>query len=120
LPSYNEYGRKENFAMRRTGVADKGRGKGVGMDTRKASSALRVTTRVAEGGRIVIPAAVRKRLGLKVGTRLVLTVDGDSATLVTVETALRRVQEWVCQLVGPGVSLSEELMAERKEEFKRE
>jgi AbrB family looped-hinge helix DNA binding protein len=35
---------------------------------------LRVTTTVEDKGRVVIPAAVRKRLGIKPGTRLEVNI----------------------------------------------
>lgn len=85
-----------------------------------ARRAMCTSLRVAEGGRIVIPAEVRERLGLEVGTKLVMTIEGDRATLMSAKAARREVQEWVRRLVPPGVSLSEELMAERKREAERE
>ena len=76
--------------------------------------------RVAEGGRIVIPAEMRQRLGLEVGTELVLTVEDDQATLTSAEASRRRAQERVRKYIPADVSLSEELMAERKREADRE
>lgn len=81
---------------------------------------LRTILRVAEGGRIVIPAGVRERLGLEVGTELVLIVEGDHATLMNAKAARRKARERVRRYVAPDVSLSKELMAERKAEARRE
>ena len=81
---------------------------------------LRTTLRVADGGRIVIPAQVRERLGLEVGADLVMTVEDDHATLMNAKAARRRARQRVGRYVAPGVSLSEELMAERKKEARRE
>jgi AbrB family looped-hinge helix DNA binding protein len=75
---------------------------------------------MTEGGRIVIPAEVRKRLGLEVGSEVVMSVEDDKATLMSVEAARRWATEMVCRHIPPDVSLSEELMAERKEEAERE
>lgn len=72
------------------------------------------TLRVAEGGRIVIPAAVRRHLGLDVGTALVVTVEDDHLTLTNVKAARRRAQQRVRRHASRGVSLSKELMAERR------
>jgi len=80
----------------------------------------RTTLRVADGGRIVIPAAVRERLGLNVGADLVMTVEDDHATLTSAKAARRRARQRVRRYVAPGASLSEELMAERKKEAGRE
>ena len=81
---------------------------------------LRTTLRVAEGGRIVIPAEVRQRLGLEVGSELVMTVEDDHATLMNAKAARRRACERIRRYLAPGVSLSEELLAERKKEAERE
>lgn len=81
---------------------------------------LRTTLRVADGGRIVIPAEVRARLGLEVGADLVMTVEDDHATLMNAKAARLRARQRVRRYVAPGASLSEELMAERKEEAQRE
>ena len=82
--------------------------------------ALRTTLRVADGGRIVIPAGVRKRLGMRVGADLVMTVEDDHATLMNAKAARHRARQRVRRYVAPGARLSEELMAERKKEARRE
>jgi len=81
---------------------------------------LRTTLRVAGGGRIVIPAEVRERLGMEVGADLVMTVEDDRATLMNAKAARRRARQRVREYVAPGVSLSEELLADRKKEAGRE
>jgi AbrB family looped-hinge helix DNA binding protein len=81
---------------------------------------LRTTLRVADGGRIVIPAEVRERLGLDVGADLVMTVEDDHATIMNAKAARRRARQRVRRYIAPGVGLSEELMAERKKEAKGE
>jgi AbrB family looped-hinge helix DNA binding protein len=81
---------------------------------------LRTTLRVTDGGRIVIPAEVRERLGMEVGADLVLTVEEDHATLMNVKSARRKAREKVRKYVPSGVSLSKELMTERKAESRRE
>ncbi len=78
------------------------------------------TVRVGTGGRIVIPVEVRRRLGLEVGAKLVLTVEDDRVTLMSAKAARRSACELVARYVPPGVSLSEELMAERKQEAARQ
>ena len=77
---------------------------------------LRTTLRVAEGGRIVIPAEVRARLDLDVGSDLVMTVEDDHATLMNAKAARRRARRRVRRYIAPGASLSAELLAERKQE----
>ncbi len=76
--------------------------------------------RLCQGGRITIPAEVRRRLGLEVGTNVILTVEGDSFTLMSAKASRERAVKRVRRYVSPNVSLSEELMSERKRAARRE
>ncbi len=78
------------------------------------------TLRIADGGRIVIPAEVRQRLGLEVGTEVVLTVEDDRAILTSAKAARRNALKRVRRYIPSGESLSQELMAERRKEAERE
>jgi AbrB family looped-hinge helix DNA binding protein len=80
------------------------------------------TTRVkvAEGGRVVIPAEYRKQLGLRPGDNVILQLDDGEIRLYTVREAIRRAQEMVRRYVPEGVSLVDELIAERRAEAARE
>lgn len=81
---------------------------------------LRATLRVADGGRIVIPAEFRQRLGLPIGADLVMTVEDDHATLMNAKAARRKARQRVRRYIAAGASLSKELMAERRREAERE
>ena len=83
-------------------------------------SGTKMVLRVAAGGRVVIPAEVRRQLGVEVGSEVLLTVEHDCAILMSPRAAIRRAQQLVRQYIKPGVSLSAELMAERKREAERE
>jgi AbrB family looped-hinge helix DNA binding protein len=76
--------------------------------------------RLCEGGRVVIPAEVRKELGLKVGDQLLLRVEDNEMRLFSVLEGIRRAQEIVRRYVPEGVSLADELIAERRAEAERE
>jgi len=68
---------------------------------------------VGPKGRVVIPAAIRKRLGIGQGTRLTVLVDGEAVVLVprtAVEHRLRSIFK------GVPVSMSDELIEERRAE----
>ncbi len=68
-----------------------------------------------------MPAALRERLGIKEGDRLVLTVRADgSVKLVSLREAVRRLHGAYAHLAPPGVGLVDELIAERREEARRE
>jgi AbrB family looped-hinge helix DNA binding protein len=81
---------------------------------------LQTRTRLGEKGRVVIPAAMREALGMDVGGVLDLRVVEGELRISTMRSRLQRAQELVRQYVEPGVSLSEELSAERREAAKHE
>jgi AbrB family looped-hinge helix DNA binding protein len=81
---------------------------------------LQARTRMSEKGRVVIPAAMRKALGMDVGGVLDLRVVDGELCISTQESRLRRAQERVRQYVPAGVSLADELSAERREAAKHE
>ena len=81
---------------------------------------LEAKTLVGEKGRLVIPAAIREALGIEVGTPVVLRVEDNELRISTMRERLRRAQEWVRQIVPPGVSLADELSAERREAARHE
>ena len=78
------------------------------------------TTRVAEGGRVVIPAEYRNALGLRVGDEVMIELEGGTMRILTIGEAIRRAQEIVLQYVPQEVSLVDELMAQRRAEAARE
>lgn len=75
-----------------------------------------VAVKIGAGGRFVIPSELRTALGVQVGDTLILVVDTDGVLLMTPEQAARRAQSLVREYVPAGRMLSEELMAERREE----
>ncbi len=81
---------------------------------------LRSRTRLGEKGRIVIPAAMREALGMAGGDMLDLIVVDGELRIATMQERLRRAQESVRKYVPAGVSLADELSAERREAAKHE
>jgi AbrB family looped-hinge helix DNA binding protein len=77
---------------------------------------MQIKTRLGSDGRIVLPAVVRRALGLRPGDQLIVDVEGREIRLVTVAEAARRAQELVRRYVDPGESLAESLVAERRKE----
>ncbi|HEX3151491.1 MAG TPA: AbrB/MazE/SpoVT family DNA-binding domain-containing protein, partial [Gemmataceae bacterium] len=65
-------------------------------------------------GRLVIPAAARKELGLQSGQEVIVRVTDQGLLISTFEQSLKRFQDEVTRLVGPGRSLADELIAERR------
>ena len=83
-------------------------------------SAERYAVSVGARGRVVLPAPVRARLGLREGDRLVLTVEEDGVLRVV---SLRDQVEAAKGLYGHvagGASLVGELIRERRREAERE
>ena len=79
-----------------------------------------IRLRLNENGRVVIPAAFRKALGIKPGDEVILRVDDGELRITTMKQRIERAQRRDRQYVKPGVSLVDELIAERREEAKRE
>lgn len=73
--------------------------------------------KLIKGGKIVIPAELRRELGFNEGDTLVIERDGDTLTIKTYAQVVREVQSEFRRLVGPhGGSLVDELIADRRAE----
>jgi AbrB family looped-hinge helix DNA binding protein len=77
-------------------------------------------TRINENGRVVIPASFRKALGIRAGDEVVLRIEDDELRITTPKRRIERAQRRIRTYVKPGVSLVDELIAERREAAKRE
>ncbi len=80
----------------------------------------RVRAKVTEGGRIVIPAAFRRALGVDVGDEVILDLEDGRLTVLTRRQAIKHAQELVRRYVPEGRSLVDELIADRRAEAARE
>ncbi len=76
--------------------------------------------RVNENGRVVIPAAFRKALGIETGDEVVLSIQDDELRITTQQRRIQRARRRARQYVKPGASLVDELLAERREAAKNE
>ncbi len=76
--------------------------------------------RIYRGGRLVIPANFRKALGIENGDEIVLHLEEDSIRLISLQEAVHQAQNRVKKYVPSTISLSDELIAERREEAKHE
>lgn len=74
-------------------------------------------TKLTDGNRVVIPASIRKSLGLQIGDAVTLILeDSGEVRLLTQAEAVRQAQALVRHHVSKERSLVEELLAERREE----
>ena len=80
-----------------------------------------ISVRVEKSGRILIPAAVRRKLGLKEGeSDLLLKIDETPVGVTTRAQALAHIQKWAAGYAVPGRVFSEELIEERRKEAAEE
>ncbi len=79
-----------------------------------------VSTRIADGGRLVIPVELRRALGLEIGDEVIIRVEDNELRILTRAEAVKRAQGMVRRHVKEGRSLVDELSAERRAEAKRE
>lgn len=76
--------------------------------------------RLNENGRLVIPASFRKALEIKPGDEVILRLEGDELRMTTLRHRIARAQRNVRKYVKPGVSLVDELIAERRAAARKE
>lgn len=70
--------------------------------------------RVGDGGRVVIPAAMREEMGIKPGDDILAHVEDGVLHLVSYQENLRRIQDEVSKYKKPGESVVDEFLAERR------
>jgi hypothetical protein len=71
-------------------------------------------------GRVAVPQAFWRAVGIKENEAVMISIEGDAIRLMSLPASIRRAQELVRRFVPEGVSLVDELLAERREETKRE
>jgi AbrB family looped-hinge helix DNA binding protein len=74
-------------------------------------------TKIRDGGRLIIPAAYRKALGLKPGDEVLLVLEDGELRVASARQVVARAQTLVRKYVPGNRSLSEELIQERREEI---
>ena len=80
----------------------------------------RAHARVNENGRVVIPAAFRKRLDIRKGDEVILRIEDNELRITTMKRNIERAQALVRKYVKTKRSLVDELIAERREAARRE
>lgn len=76
--------------------------------------------KIDNAGRIVIPAEMRAAMMVKPGDMVTAQVTNGEFRIVSPHVALLRAQAIVRKVVPPDVSLVDELIADRREEARRE
>jgi AbrB family looped-hinge helix DNA binding protein len=79
------------------------------------------TTRLEKSGRILIPAPIRRHLGLSEGSHVIVTVEDSGALQVTSRSqALAKVREEILSYIPADRDLADELIRDRRAEAARE
>lgn len=76
--------------------------------------------RVSDGRRVVLPAEACRELNIEVGDTLIVDVTDRKVELHSFDTTLTNFRALLATKVPPGVSLVDELIAERRAEAERE
>lgn len=76
--------------------------------------------RVSDGRRVVLPPEVCKLLKVEVGGTVIVDVADGHVALQSLATSLAEFRALAASKIAPGVSLVDELIAERRAEAERE
>lgn len=79
-----------------------------------------VKAKVAEGGRIVLPAKLREAVGIRVGSNVTISLNNGGLQITTRHQAIRHIEEVMKKYIIPGRSVVDELIQERREEAKHD
>jgi len=90
------------------------------MNQHSVTSSKNVTSKLNDNGRIVIPAEIRQKMGLRPGDILMLHVEDNVLIVESQQSRIRRVQESLRRLIPSDRVLSDELVADRREEARNE
>jgi bifunctional DNA-binding transcriptional regulator/antitoxin component of YhaV-PrlF toxin-antitoxin module len=82
--------------------------------------AVSVVLNVTEDGRIIIPAQALAELGVRTHDRVSATVVDGDVVVDTLDAVIKRMQAEFRRHIPEGVSLVDELIAERRAEAARE
>ena len=72
--------------------------------------------KIISGGRVQLPADVRRQLNLKEGDPILIEVVNGEVHLRSQREAIRRIQERMRKYIPEGVSVVDELIADRRRE----
>lgn len=76
--------------------------------------------KIVDGGKLVIPAVMRRELGLSTGDTVLVDVEDGELRVRSVSRALERARAILRKYVPEGVSIADELITDRRREAERE
>jgi AbrB family looped-hinge helix DNA binding protein len=77
---------------------------------------MEIRTQIGKGGRIVLPAKLRKALEIQAGDEIVMRLENGSIRMIPLRQAVNLAQKTVRQYVPKGTSLVDALIQARREE----
>jgi len=77
-------------------------------------------SKIGPGGRVVISASLLEIMGLSEGSDVQVVADENEIRIIPRDLVIARIQDLVAQYIPEGVSLVDELIAERRREAARE
>ncbi|MDQ2705724.1 MAG: AbrB/MazE/SpoVT family DNA-binding domain-containing protein [Pseudomonadota bacterium] len=89
-------------------------------DSNGLQSVPHARLKIDNAGRIVIPAEMRAAMLVKPGDMVTARVEHGEFRITSPDVAVRRAQNLARKLIPDGVSLVDELIADRREEARRE
>ncbi|MBL7163151.1 MAG: AbrB/MazE/SpoVT family DNA-binding domain-containing protein [Anaerolineales bacterium] len=81
---------------------------------------MEIRTFIGKGGRLVIPAKMRKALDISPGDEVILRIDDGQIRMIPLSKAIELAQQHVRQYIPERTSLVDELIQKRREEAKGE
>ena len=76
--------------------------------------------KIVEGGKLVIPASMRRELGIGAGDTVMVDIDNGELRVRSVSKALERARAILRRHIPEGVNLADELRADRRAEAEHE
>ena len=76
--------------------------------------------RIVEGGKLVIPAAIRRELGIMTGDTVLVEVDGGEIRVRSMTQAVNRARAILRRHIPDTIDLADELIADRRHEAEGE
>lgn len=76
--------------------------------------------RIIEGGKLIIPAPMRRELGIATGDTVMVEIEDGELRVRSLPQAIARAQAILRRHVPEGASLADELIADRRHEAARE
>lgn len=76
--------------------------------------------RIVDGGKLVIPAAMRRELGISTGDTVLVDVNDGELRVRSIPRAIERARAILRKHVPEGVELADELISDRRREAERE